>query len=342
MSILSPPPIGLGSTAESVSPDRTIGALWRRLLAALIDATIVGVIGFLIALPFFETFSRLGGWGRLVGFCLAIPYYGLLNSRIGSGQTLGKRLMHLQVVNALGEAISFSKALLRFAFLGAPFFLNQMRLPLTRTPKFVFHLTGIIVFGLGGITIYLVLFNRHSRQGVHDLVAGSYVADAVKKGALRVEPMWKGHWVVIGALIVAGIIGGKILEAKILKLANFPAMFADIRLIEGMEGVQSVTINDLTTTAWPGPQKKTIYIVNVWWSGKKGEEEAFANRVASQILQHDAQVMERNLLRIVIVRGYDLGIAHAELTCHFDDTPANWKTKLCGSLTKESPAPDRR
>jgi uncharacterized RDD family membrane protein YckC len=342
MSVLSPPPIGLGSIAVSVSPDRTIGALWRRLLAALIDATIVGVIAFLIALPFFETFSRLGAWGRLVGFCLAIPYYGLLNSRIGSGQTLGKRFMRLQVVNALGETIPFSKALLRSAFLGAPFFLNLMTLPLTRTPKFVFYLIGIIVFGLGGITIYLVLFNRRTRQGVHDLVAGSYVADAVKKGALRVEPMWKGHWVVIGALIVAGIIGGRILEGKILKLANFPVMFADVRLIEGMEGVQSAGISDLTWTSWPGPEKKTIYVVNVFWTGKKGEEEAFANRVASQILQHDAQVMERNVLRIAIVRGYDLGIAHAEITHHFDDTPANWKTKLCGGLTKESSAPERR
>jgi uncharacterized RDD family membrane protein YckC len=308
----------------------------------LIDATIVGVIAFLIALPFFETFSRLGGWGRLVGFCLAIPYYGLLNSRIGSGQTLGKRLMHLQVVNALGETISFSKALLRYAFLSAPFFLNQMRLPLTRTPQFVSYLTGIIVFGLGGITIYLVLFNRRTRQGVHDLVAGSYVADAIKKGAPRVEPMWKGHWVVVGALVVAGIIGGKILEGKILKLANFPAMFADLRLIEGMEGVQSASISDLTTSSWSGAGKKTVYVVNVFWAGKKGDEGAFANRVASQILQHDAQVMQRNLLRIAIVRGYDLGIAHAEITHRFDDTPANWKTKLRGGLTKESSAPDGR
>jgi hypothetical protein len=54
--------------------------------------------------------------------------------------------------------------------------------------------------------------------------------------------------------------------------------------------------------------------------------------VASQILQHDTQVMERNLLRIVIIRGYDLGIAHAELTHRFEDTPTKWKTKLRGSM----------
>lgn len=59
---------------------------------------VVGIAGTLIALPFFEFFSRLGAWGRLVGFRLAVPYFVLLNSRIGKGQTLGKRAMHLQVV----------------------------------------------------------------------------------------------------------------------------------------------------------------------------------------------------------------------------------------------------
>jgi hypothetical protein len=173
-------------------------------------------------------------------------------------------------------------------------------------------------------------------------MAGSYVADAVKKGALRVEPMWKGHWVVVGALIVAGVIGGRILEGKILKLANFPMMFADLRLIEGMEGVQSAAISDLTSASWPGAEKKTVHVVNVFWAGKKGEEEAFPNRVPSQILQHDAQVMERNLLRVVIIRGYDLGIAHARVTHPFEDTPANWKTKARGRLTEDSPPPHSR
>jgi uncharacterized RDD family membrane protein YckC len=180
-------------------PDREIGSLWRRIVAFLIDSIVVGIAGTLIALPFFDFFSRLGAWGRLVGFCLAVPYFVLLNSRIGDGQTLGKRAMHLQVVNATGEPIPVSKSFIRYLVLGAPFFLNGLRLPITRTPQIVTYLLTGVIFGLGATTIYLVLFNRRARQGVHDLAAGSYVADADKSGALVVHSIWRGHWAVLGA-----------------------------------------------------------------------------------------------------------------------------------------------
>ncbi len=202
MSLFSPPLTGdPQAPVNEFPPDREVGSLLRRIVAVLIDSIVVGIAGTLIALPFFEFFSRLGAWGRLVGFCLAVPYFVLLNSRTGKGQTLGKRAMHLQVVNANGEPISVSKSLIRSLVLSAPFFLNRLTLPITRTPQIVMYLLTGVVFGLGAITIYLVLFNRRTRQGVHDLAAGSYVADADKSGALVVHPIWRGHWAVLGALV---------------------------------------------------------------------------------------------------------------------------------------------
>jgi RDD family len=184
----------------------------------------------------------------------------LLNSRIGKGQTLGKRAMHLQVVNASGEPISVSKSFIRYLVLSAPFFLNGLTLPITRTPQIVTYLQAAVVLGLGAITIYLVLFNRRTRQGVHDLAAGSYVADADKSGALVVHPIWRGHWPVLGALIVVAVIGDKVAESKLTKLADFPAMLSDARVVEDMDHVQSVGVSDLTWTPWSGTEKKTIYV----------------------------------------------------------------------------------
>lgn len=268
MSILFQPHAG-DPQAPTPSPSRPIGPLWRRIVAALVDAIILGVAANVMALPFFDTLSRLGAWGPLIGFCVALPYYGLLNSRAGNGQTPGKRLLHLQVVNANGETISVTKSLVRYAVLIAPFLLNEMTLPITRTPKFVFYLISVIVFGLGSMTIYLVLFNRRTRQGVHDLAVGSYVAEADETGALKVQRIWKGHWVVGGALVVLFVVGGFVLEGRIQKLYDFPMMFADARLIEEMEGVQSVHVSDWTWTSWSGGGKKTIYDVSVSWSGKR-------------------------------------------------------------------------
>ena len=101
MSIIPPPiPGSPDSTVASIPAERRIGSLWRRFVAFLIDGIVVGIVGTVVALPFFDPLSRLGAWGRLLGFCLALPYYGILNSRIGNGQTLGKRWLSLQVVDA--------------------------------------------------------------------------------------------------------------------------------------------------------------------------------------------------------------------------------------------------
>lgn len=331
----SPPlPADPSSTVTALAPDRPVGSLWRRIAAFILDSIFVGVAGTLIAMPFFGALSRLGAWGRLLGFCIAILYYGVLNSRIGNGQTVGKRLMHLQVVDAGGKSISFSKSLVRYAVLSAPFFLNGLALPLSRTPKPVLYLLGAIVLGLGAITTYLVLFNCGTRQGIHDLVVGSYVADVDTPGAPSIRPIWKWHWAVLCALGVFGLVGGNLLYNKLMKVVDFPALWEDLRLIENIEHIQSAGIFD--RTEWhSGKVKQKSYVVNVFWScNESGEvpialaEVALANQVAAQILAHDPQVKNRDQLRIVMIRGYDLGIAHAAASEQFVDTPADWEAKI--------------
>ena len=328
MSLFSPPLTGDTEEPVNLPPDREVGSLWRRIVAFLIDSILAGIVGTVIALPFFDFFSHLGAWGRLVGFCLAVPYFVLLNSRVGNGQTLGKRAMHLQVVNASGDPISVSKSFIRYVVLSAPFFVNGLSLPTTRTPQIVTYLLTGLVFGLGALTIYLVLFNRRTRQGVHDLAAGSYVADADKSGALVVHPIWRGHWALLAALVVAAVVGGKVLESKLMKLGDFPALLSDVWVVEHMDHVQSAGVSDLTWTPSSGAEKTTIYVVNVFWSGQQGQEEEFAKQVASRILENNPHVANRDRLRIVIIRGYDLGIARAQRSDPFEDSPANWKSKL--------------
>jgi hypothetical protein len=66
----------------------------------------------------------------------------------------------------------------------------------------------------------------------------------------------------------------------------------------------------------------------VFWSGTQDEEERFANQVASRLLGNNPRVADRDLLRIVVIRGYDLGIATAQRSEPFEDSPAGWKAKL--------------
>jgi len=342
LGILNPPLSGDAlSLIGTLPPDRAIGSLWRRIVGLIVDGIIVGIAGSVIALPFFDTFSRLGPWGRLVGFFMALPYFAILNSAIGNGQTLGKRWMHLQVVDVHGNTIPFSKSLIRYAVFAVPYYLNEISLPVTRTPWIVSSLIGLLIFVVGGATLYLVLFNRHTRQGIHDLAAGSYVADADKTGPLKTQPIWRIHWAILASLLVLLSLATGILGNKLAKWGSFPQMLQDVRLIEDMKGVQQAGVQDLTWNNWSGSERKKIYVVNVFWIGKSADEETFANRVAKLILKGDPKVQEHDLLRITMIRGYDLGIAHAQVSHPFERTPADWNAHLLGTSAPDSSTPTK-
>jgi hypothetical protein len=247
------------------------------------------------------------------------------------GQTPGKKLLRLRVVARNGEPISVGKAVARYSVLSIPFFLNNLTLPLSKTPSFVVNLLVVLVFGLGFVLIYLVVFNRHTRQGPHDLLVDSYVVDANGSGAVNAEPTWKGHWIILCALLVAGSLGGMWLQNKLKGMVDFSAMMADLKVVEDMPNVQAGGVSDLTWFSGTSNERKKIYVVKVIWSGPQDQEALLANTVADHILQHNPGIKSRDYLRILVIRGYDLGIAHAEVSQSYEDSPANWQAKLHAS-----------
>jgi uncharacterized RDD family membrane protein YckC len=341
LGVIAPPSSGDPlSIAGTLHPDRAIGSLWHRFVAIAADGMIVGIAATLVALPFFETLSRLGPWGRLVGFCVALPYFAILNSSIGNGQTVGKRWMHLQVVDVRGNTIAFGKSLVRYAWLAIPYFLNDMSLPVTRTPWIVSSLIAVMVFGVGGANLYLVCFNRHTRQGIHDLAVESYVAEADKSGPLKTTAIWKMHWVILGVLLIVLSSAGWILRDEVAKWGAFTRLLDDARVIESVEGVQQAGVQDLTS--WNNGKETKILVLDVYWAGKSSGEEAFADRVAQLILQNDPKVQEHDLLRIGMIRGYDLGIAHAHVSHSFEHTPSDWRARLFGTSPTDNSTPTKQ
>ena len=332
MSTLPPPVFTEPSDPLSTTlPTHRIGALWRRIVAFLIDSAIVGISAALVTLPFFNFFCRLGAWGRLVGLCMALPYFAILDSHLGDGQTLGKRWLGLQVVDKQGTTIPFSKSLVRYLLFAIPYFVNEIPLPVSRTPWVVSSLLGFIVFGLGGATFYLLIFNRRTRQGVHDLAAGSYVTDANGAGALQVQPIWGAHWIILSVLLPALAIALAWSGSRPARYGPFPRMLDDVRVVENMPEVQSASVQDLYWRSFNGGSTRRIFVVTVRWTGPSGSEDSAADQIAKEILQNDSEVQTRDALRIVFIRGYDLGIAHAQVARSFQHTPAEWNDRVSGA-----------
>lgn len=88
--------------AASFDAHSQIAGFWQRMLGLIVDLIVVCVP--LIALGWALTgwLEALGQAGRLIGFVIALGYFGLLNSSLGHGQTLGKRLLGIRVVDPNG------------------------------------------------------------------------------------------------------------------------------------------------------------------------------------------------------------------------------------------------
>jgi len=102
------------------------------------------------------------------------------------------------------------------------------------------------VFGLGGALVYLYVFNRRTRQSLHDLAAGTFVVAARHSGGIR-ERIWRPHlalaagWLVV---VVAGI--GPL--GKLLAGTETHRGLADLqRNVEGVVPGARVAVEDRTT-----------------------------------------------------------------------------------------------
>lgn len=305
---------------------RLIGSLRCRFLAFVIDGILFTAVGAGIGAAYFDKLSQLGLWGRLVGFCIALPYFAVLESRIGGGQTIGKRWLKLIVVDKSGNTISFRKAIARYVIFAIPSYLNQIALPLTRTPWFVSFIIFVIVFGVGGSTLYLLTFNRDTRQGLHDLAVGAYVINADDSGPVETRTISRINRATVGlifALTITAWILGNVLEKK----SPFLQMRQDSHEIEQLDGVQRARVWDILSHSGINGSAKKVLIISVTRTESPGNTEIFADEVAKVIIENDRNLQTYDELSIRILYGYDIGIASRWRRVEYEHTPSEWRNR---------------
>lgn len=320
---VEPPP-----PSVALSPGSVIGGSWKRLLAFLLDSFLLGIIGSIIGAVFFDTLVAIGPWARAVGFCIALCYFGSFDSSEGNGQTLGKRVLRLKVVNAQGGMLSLKQAVLRFTIFSAPFFANELSLPISRTPWFVSACIGVVVFGGGATNLYLLIFNRPMRQGLHDLSVRSYVVVSESEGPIVSEPFWKTHWAIIASLVVLLVSVPSLIIPRLLKKGTFSQLMTDATLVERIDGVRSAGVQE-TSVFHVGDKSSAKFLsIDIQWTGEPDDEQGIAHQVAKLILQNDHNIQNYSRLRIVITRGYDLGISSGWASRTFSHSPDEWRVRV--------------
>lgn len=278
------------SIKQKTSRMRTVGArpiagFWQRGCALLIDCVILFLIGRLLGFLFSEQFARLGSFGQLIGYGICIWYFGWLNSSLGGGQTMGKRFLSLCVIDQEGEYISPGKSYIRAALLAAPVL------------KWGFP----VVIAL----VYFYVFNRITRQSLHDLLTGTFV---VKTESLHVPVdfrMWPKHYAIFSAVVLAVVAGGFYLHEKMTNY-NLGEMRAELAKIQGIDDASAAAE---TRSPLGGGDSRRSLTVTVITHDQLKPAQLLEDRIVEIVLKKLPSYHDFATIRIQISKGYDIGIA---------------------------------
>jgi len=188
------------------STENIVCGFWRRVGAFFIDSLLLGIIGYILGMFFSEQFAALGGWGKIIGFLIAALYFGWMDSNLSGGQTVGKMILKIKVIGKDGQLISPVKSFLRYLIIAVPFFLNGVQISDSAMNSFLTYFLSFCVLGLGLSIVYLLAFNRKTRQSLHDLSVGTYVIHAYAEKIEEFDKVWPLHYVITGIIIVLSFI----------------------------------------------------------------------------------------------------------------------------------------
>lgn len=286
-----------------------IAGFWKRLFALIIDTLFLALLGFLLGLMLEPVFLQLGGWGRLVGFGIALSYFGVMNSRLCGGQTFGKRLLEIEVVDRNGHEIPLTKSLLRYVVFGVPFFINGAQFSNEVLLSFLMYPISMVFFGGTFSIVYLYVFNRVTRQSLHDIAAGTLV---VKVGVEKqtVGKVWKPHLILVSVLFflaaIVPVFTGKLLKSEPFKnLVTAQSSLlneTDVIHAEVTSGVSTFTSTTTGTT-------KTAYVAaEITLSSDRVDDVELAQEFAEIIIDNYPVALNKDVLVVTLTYGYDIGI----------------------------------
>lgn len=302
---------------------KSISGFWRRIGALIIDSIVLGLIGFGLGLFFESVFVEVGAWGRLVGFLVALVYFGIMNSSILNGQTIGKKILKIRVVNYMNETISVSKSLIRCMILFIPFTLNGIQFTNEVSSYLMYPLSLIIFGGILSIT-YLYIFNRVTRQSLHDLVVETYVINADINNQ-NIGNIWRPHLIIVAIFCILTtfipVFTNNLVQTELIK-----DLTSAVEAIDKNPAVsKSSVFSGSTTYTSNNETSKTVSYIRsqVFLLSKNVDNIELARDIASTIITNYSNSKEKDVIRISLIYGYDIGIASKWFSNTYEFNPTD-------------------
>ncbi len=236
------------------------------------------------------------------------------------------------MVDAQGRALSPARGAVRFAVFGVPYFLNGSVLPMN-----VATFAGGVPFAalaLGGMLAlaYLLVFNRRTRQSLHDLAVGAFVVRLASGARPAPGPArtWGGHRVIAGALIV--LAGATPLMFP--QLMRIP-MFADLQLLylhlADQPELRSVNVFASVETRYGAHVESRaahVLLIQATIAKPLTDYVPLSTRLAGIALKVYPNAARENRIVVRLSHGYDIGIASSWTSNDLALTPEQWADRV--------------
>ncbi len=285
-----------------------ISGFWRRIGAFLIDGLILGLVGMGLGLFLENLFVEMGAWGRFVGFVIALLYFGVMNSEVVNGQTVGKQILKIRVVNSENKPISLNKSFVRYSILGIPFFLNGAQLSDETMFSFWLYIISLVVLGGMLSIIYLYVFNRVTRQSLHDLVVNTYVVnDGIQ--SQQVGHVWRPHLAIASLFFIVAAIA-PVYISSLAEQHSFPELLTSRESIMSYPSVKYVTLSYGVPSTTSSLNTETTYLsAQVFLNNNDISNIELAKDLARSLVFNNSSALDKNLILIILIYGYDIGIS---------------------------------
>lgn len=305
--------------------NQNFAGFWRRFFAYLIDIIFLFLIGILLHFLFDKLFLTLGENLWYIGFFFFMIYFVPLTSSFGKGQTLGKKILKIRVIDKKGSFLSFKKTFLRYLIIGLIFFREETT---TSLINFFGHYSWLLVtkdiitnFFILGI-VGLLIFNKEKR-GIHDYICGSVViksenkkeTDSQKIKSLKeIISVHKIGFIIIFILFLLSSLGLILIQINAKEILPENAITLKKSLEENNFASNiKITSQKMTKISLAGEKTKERnliidgYIPFYIYENDKTRKEK-SEKIKYFILQAYPNISNYDNLIIILRTGYNLGI----------------------------------
>jgi uncharacterized RDD family membrane protein YckC len=305
----------------------------RRAIAFMLDLFALQLVAQVLLLRWFEAdLARLGLWGIPLGAGVLVAYFGVADSRLCSGQTVGKWLLRIRVVRRDGKPPGLCRTIVRAAIASVIYVAYESAPDLRAIEPLYAIMTFTMVAGLIAVC-YLV--NTRTQQLPHDLATATYVVPASRQAVPITRTFWRGHWPIMGAMFTA-MFTALVVAWVLIPRSDDNRQYVNLGALATTIGEQqdvaaaSVRAKLILHRSMVAPDAPSMWSVTATArpTRRLPYYELFAYHIAAQILTRYPASCSAGSIAVNTSYGYNVVIDRQDESHSYEFTPREWLDRL--------------